>query len=144
MTRFYLRYSDFIWLSHNGFPRAHRRTPGERQTFLESMRESSAPASPKVVSFSGRIVIYIWTRERRVRPKACGHINTFYRSRACCARPKNFARIVVRRCSVDGRALPQKFAVTFFPVRNFLRALYEIDELRKKYFIRRGALHRMR
>lgn len=144
MIRFHLRDSDFIWLLHNCC-RAPRRCvawSGDGATFSgKSIYARAVPGRPESCFLQRRIVIYIWTRERRVRPKVRGHINTFYRSRAprkfrpYCRSPMLPRNISSR--SVDGRAFGSSSLPSSRP--KLPHALYEIDELRKKYFIRERA-----
>jgi len=127
-------YHTMAFLSRTGAPDASRL----------SRKVCENGASPESCFLQRRIVIYIWTRETRTAKSA--HINIFYRSCVLCVCPKNFTRIVARRCSrgifhLARRWRPRVFGSSPLPFSRpkLPRALYEIDELRNKYFIyRRG------
>jgi len=80
-------YHTMAFLSRTGAPDASRL----------SRKVCENGASPESCFLQRRIVIYIWTRETRTAKSA--HINIFYRSCVLCVCPKNFTRIVARRCS---------------------------------------------
>ena len=128
-------YHTMAFLSRTGAPDASRL----------SRKVCENGASPESCFLQRRIVIYIWTRETRTAKSA--HINIFYRSCVLCVCALKISLVLspadapaeyfISR-GVDGRAYSEVRRY-LFPVRKLPRALYEIDELRNKYFIyRRG------